>query len=156
MTVIKTPEGLYEVSIGEEKYQFVKWNAEEALDVLLDIVPLVGKPLGAAASAFAGGGDSILDKDVDPNAIGAIIESLTSNFNKSTVKSIIIKLCSDQVMCDGKVVKFKSHYTDRMGLVFKVCQANLEVQYGNFFDAIRDLLPAARMAPAVRNAQAEM
>lgn len=152
MDICKTEEGLYEVEIKGDKYAFEKWNADESLDVLLDIVPLVGKPLGAATAALTGGDVSLLDKEVNPQAIAAIIEGLTSNFNKATVKRLIIKLCSEKAFCNDKKISFKDHYEGKVTLIFIVAKANLEVQYGNFFDAIQDVLPAARMA-GIRNAQ---
>lgn len=133
--VTKNETGLYEVEVDGAKYEFEKWGADEALDVLLQFVPLVGKPLGTAVAAFMGEEKGI-DAEIDPNMIGLIVDALTSNFDKKTIKSLFVKLSSEKVLCDGKKFSFNTHYQDRLDHMFKVVQAALEVQYGNFFAAL--------------------
>lgn len=130
----KNAAGLYEQEVDGSVYEFEKWDADTALDVLLDIVPLVGGPLGAALGSIATGEG--LDTELNPQMIGLIFEALTKNFSKSAVKPLIIKLSSEKVFSDGKKIVFKTYYQDRLMHMFKVVHAALEVQYANFFEEL--------------------
>lgn len=134
--------GLFEVIIDDKKYEFAKWGAEDATDTLLDLAAIVGKPLGLGLAALTGKdeeGKSGLDKKIDPNIIGSVMEALSQNVgsNKATIKALIKKLSSDQVFCDGAKINFNLHYQDKTLHMFKVVRAALEVQYGNFFAALQ-------------------
>lgn len=135
----KNESGLFETDIEGHKYEFEKWGAEDATDVLLDIATLVGKPLGVGIATVVDKlkGDK-LDEKIDPNLVGSIVEAMTekAGTHKAMVKGLIKKLSSEKVLVDGKPIAFNSYYQDRLDLVFKVVSAALEVQYGNFFAAI--------------------
>lgn len=133
----KNDHGLYEVSIDSENYEFEKWGADDSLDVLIDLSQMVGKPLGMALASLLG--KEGLNKEVDPNMIGTIFESLFQNCSKDKTKPLIKRLSSEKVMCTGKKILFDQHYQDRLMHCFKVVKANLEVQYGNFFDELLEL-----------------
>ena len=142
MDITKTESGLFSVEIDGQTYEFQKWGAEESLDVLLDLAKILGKPLGSAMAAFAGGESlPIIDRDFKPEIVALIFEGLTSSLDKVLVKAIVKKVASDKVFCEGKPVKFDAHYQDRLPHLFKVVQAGLEVQYGNFYAAVLDIMP---------------
>jgi hypothetical protein len=154
MDIQKNQMGLYEVTIDSKIYQFEKWGADESLDVLLELVPIIGKPLGAFASAFVDkkpqDGEGLLDKEIKPEMISVIFEALTQSFNKKVVKELIIKLSSQSVLCQGAKINFRTHYQDQLDLMFKVVYAALEVQYGNFFGALLGIVNLSRK-PMVSN-----
>lgn len=138
---IKNEAGLYEIDIDDKKYEFQKWGAEEALDALLEIAAITGKPLGMGAAAMFGkdeNGGAGLDKQIDTNIIGTIMEALSTQIgaNKLIIKALVKKLSSEKVLCDGGPVNFNTHYQDKLAHLFKVVQAGLEVQFGNFFGAL--------------------
>jgi hypothetical protein len=137
--------GLYEAEIDGVKYEFSKWGADDANDVLLDLASILGKPLGMGAAAFFGkdrDGEKKLDKTMDPNVIGAIMEALSGQIgaNKVTVKALIKKLAAEGVFCNGKPITFNTHYADRLGHQFRVVKTALEVQFGNFFGELTGLV----------------
>jgi hypothetical protein len=142
MSISKNEIGLYETEIDGDKYEFEKWGAEDASDVLLDIITIVGQPLGMGAAALFGkdeDGVKGIDRDMDPDIIGKIMESLTGNVgkNKLVVKSLLKKLSTDRVQCNSKpIASFNIHYRDKLFHMTKVVRAGLEVQFGNFFDAV--------------------
>lgn len=163
MAVEKNKEsGLYDVEVDGLTYSFEKWGADASLDVLLELVKIIGRPLGAAVASLAGkqkdlGSEvrSMIDKDFDPDLIGTVFEALTERMDKGIVKSLIKKFSSESVLCDGKKIVFNSHYQDRLPHLFKVVQAALEVQYGNFSDALLAALPVAPKKPAITNHQVQ-
>lgn len=142
MSVRKNDAGLYEVEIDGTKYEFEKWGAEDATDALLDIAGIVGKPLGMGVAALFGrdeDGKAGMDKKLDPDAIGKVMEALSGQVgaNKAIVKGLIKKLASEKVIANGaKITSFNTYYSDRMSHLMKVVRAGLEVQYGNFFGEI--------------------
>jgi hypothetical protein len=141
----KNSAGLNEIEIQGMTFEIEKWNAEDALDTLLDIAKVVGKPLGVAIGSFRSN-DEELEADLNEDgeeikkpkkdSVGMIFEALTDRLDKKLVKSLVIKMSSDKILCDGKPVVYKTFYQDRLDLCFLVVKANLEVQYGNFFDAV--------------------
>lgn len=153
--VRKNDAGLYEVEIDGIKYEFQKWGADDSLDVLLDIAKIIGKPLGAAFSALMGvDGKVSLDSTLSPDILALIFEAITERLDKNTIKPIIKKLTAENVYADKvKVVSFNSHYQDRLDHMFKVVQAALDVQYGNFFGALSGLL-GVRKGPLTNLVQA--
>lgn len=132
----KNEHGLYEAHIDGKNYEFEKWGAEDSLDVLIDLSQMVGKPIGMAFAALMG--KEGLNKEMDANVMGSVFDSLFQNCNKEKAKPIIKKLSTDKVMCGGKAIVFDVHY-DRLMHLFKVVKANLEVQYGSFFDELLEL-----------------
>lgn len=133
----KNEHGLYEAHIDGALYEFEKWGADDSLDVLLDISQLVGKSAGLAIATVLGSGG--LEKQIDPNILGSVFEALFDNCKKESVKPLIRKLSSERVMSKGKKISFDTHYQGRLMHCFKVVKANLEVQYGNFFDDLLEL-----------------
>ena len=131
--------GLYEVSVDGLKYEFSKWGAEEALDVLFDISKITGKPL---ASAVAGmfSKDSEDKSKVSPEIIGEIIGALMDRLDKKTCMALIKKLSSEKAWCEGAKISFDTHYQDKFDHLYRVIRAALEVQYGNFFAAFQGAL----------------
>jgi hypothetical protein len=141
MAAVKNPEtGLYDVEIEGQQYSFQKWGADSATDALLDLSGIVAKPLGAGVGALFGkkkdedDGEAGKPKTSAEN-IGLIMEALLDRVsaNKATCKALLKKFASENVLCDGKKISFDSHYADRMPHMFKVVQAAVEVQFGNFF-----------------------
>jgi hypothetical protein len=144
----KNASGLYEENIDGKTYWFEKWGAEDSLDTLLDIAGIAGKPLGMLlGGALSGEGASLLDRKFDSDVIGKVMESLFNPANKQTAKALIKKLSSgDKVFCEGvNKLNFNSHYEDKLDHLFKVTKAALEVQYGNFFDALLKMVPKDKL-----------
>lgn len=141
----KNETGLYEAEIDGQKYEFEKWGAEEALSNLLKLSKILGKPLGIAFGAVGKPeegmpGQKLLDKELDPNIIAMAIEALTNNLDEASAISLIKKLSSQNVFCNGAKIIFNVHYQDKLDHLFKVVYAALEVQYGNFFSAVLGLV----------------
>lgn len=133
----KTDAGLYAETIDSLEYEFEKWGAEESLDTLLDIAKITGKPLGLAVGAFFKEGVEGEKKEINPDAIGDIMEALVERLDKKTCMYLIKKLAADKVFCAGvKIKSFDLHYKDRLDHMFRVVKTALEVQYGSFFGAL--------------------
>lgn len=142
MSAVKNDEtGLWEVEVDGINYAFTKWGAEESLANLLKLSKLIGKPLGLAMGAFAKEGDkSLFDKEINFDILSLAIDALMSNMDEAMCISLIKKLSSQGVLFgEGAKITFNTHYEDRLDHLFKVVYAGLEVQYGNFFNAMLGL-----------------
>lgn len=130
----KNATGLWETIIDDHTYEFEKWGAEKATDVLLDLTAVLGQPLGAAAQM-------VKDKTTPGLAIenvAQLVGRLTSVVGeKKALCKHLIKTMATDGLCNGKAVVFNSHYADRLEHMFKVVAVAFEVQYGNFFAAAR-------------------
>lgn len=145
MAAVKNPEsGMFEIEIDGAQYAFQKWGADSATDALLDLSGIVAKSLGAGVGALFGKKDAEADgeapKKNNAESIGLIMEALLDrvSVNKALCKSLIKKFSSENVLCDGKKISFDAHYADRLPHLFKVVQAAVEVQFGNFFGEFLD------------------
>jgi hypothetical protein len=134
--------GLIEKEVDGLKYEFEKWGAEESFETLLKLTKLAGKPLGMALASFVG--DKGMDQDVSPDLLAMAFEGLTGNMDEKVCMSLMKKLTSEKVFCNGaKVSNFSVHYQDRLMHLLKVAKAALEVQYGNFFEELLGLKSTA-------------
>lgn len=145
--VERSPEGRYDVTVDDKLYSFEKWGAEESLTNLLKIAKMVGKPLGMAVGGVidkVNPGQKLTDMDLSPDLIGLVFEALTDRMDEGAIVALVKKLSSDRVLCEGAKITFNSHYEDKLGHLFKVVKAALDVQYGNFFDALLGSLGASK------------
>lgn len=138
MKAKKTPEGLWEIQVKDNHYSFEKWDAEQALDVILELSKIVGKPFGQLLGSTISG--EKMDQKIDPDMLGVVFEGLTQNMKGDEVKRIIKMLCSEGVLCNGVKVNFKFHYQDKLMEMFLVVKAGLEVQLGPFFAEFLELV----------------
>lgn len=144
MTVRKLDSGLYEADVqGVDKVHtvtFEKWGAESATDTLLEIVQVGGEAAGSLLSVIMGGG---LDQDATSSPVEALFRQLSMGMtrDKKLTKDLLKKLCSNggKVLVDGVTARWPDFYNDKLPLSFAVAKANLEVQYGNFFDAAKSM-----------------
>lgn len=131
-------------TVDGTEYQFSQFGAKRSLKLLLKLSKIVGKPL-AMAVASADGSGSLLDKQLNPNMLAQAVEALMERIEESEALEIIETLTSgDGCLCKHQKIVFDLHYEGRLPHMFKVLFAALEVQYGNFFDALQDLPVLAR------------
>lgn len=126
-------------TIEGQVYEFSKFGAKQALRMLTRLTKIVGEPLAIAASAAKGDGE-FLDRKVDPQVIGKAVHALVTKLDENEVIDICEELAANGVLCNGKQIIFDKHY-ENLGLLFKVLQAGLEVQYGNFLEEFLGKLP---------------
>lgn len=146
--------GLIQKEIDGKTYEFQKFGAKQSLKVLLRIAKMVGKPAVAAFGSVKKSEGSILDQDIDGGIIAMAVGSLVENMDTNETLDLIEELTGkDKVLCDGKKIHWDSHYADLEHL-FKVLKAALEVQYGNFFNAL-GASPALKPNPVMTSMQAQ-
>lgn len=144
MAVRKLDSGLWEADVqGVDQMHtvtFEKWTAELATDTLLELVEVGGDAAGSLLSVVAGGG---LDLDVSSDPIQFLFRQLAKGMtrDKRLTKELLKKLCSHsgKVLVDGVTARWPDFYNDKLPLAFAVAKANLEVQYGSFFDAAKSM-----------------
>ena len=152
MAAEKNAEGRYETEIDNKTYSFEKWGADDSLTTMLKIAGMIGKPIGLFMASFSNDPDKgLLDKDIKSDMLALAFEALAANLDEHKALSLMKKLAGDRVMCDGVKITFNAHYEDRLDVMFKVAYANLEVQYGSFFGALRTFLPKAEAKKGVVN-----
>jgi len=143
----KNETGLYEAEIDGHLYEFQKWGAEDSLRVLHRIARMCAEPLGMIAGKALSEDKketikSLLDLQFDEDIIARAAKSLMTSFDEDTSISVIKKLSSENVHCDGRKISFDIHFQDQLDVLYEVVKAGLEVQYGNFFAALRVRLAA--------------
>ena len=145
--------GQWVVDVDGHEYEFQKFGATRALDVLSCITGVVGRPLGAVLGRLAQGKG--LSTQITPDLAQEVLGSLTRRLRKHREDVFIVlkALTAEDVLCDGKRIAFDAHYEDRLDHLFRVAYAALEVQYGSFFAAVRDavgLRPDAALADSTQ------
>jgi hypothetical protein len=159
-------------TIDGRLYEFEQFKTSTAVRVLAKLTKVLGEPLAVAMSSFfkASKGSNeaqkldpetgvpissrrMLDQEVDPNALAKAVGLLIERLDEVDVVDLIEQLVAKSVLCDHKPVIFEMHYQGDIGHLFRVIAAALEVQYGNFIDAITGpLLQAKAMAAGIRRA----
>jgi len=131
---------LVEKYIDGRLYEFEQLGATASLQILSKITKLVGEPIAIAMSSIQkkdkDKNTSILDETVNSEMLGKAVRALVDRIDETDVVGLVKKLASDKMLCDHKPVIFDDHYIGDFGHLGKVLMANLEVQYGNFFNAL--------------------
>lgn len=128
------------------EYNFGQFGANKSLKLLVRLSKIAGEPL-ALAFASAEGTGSLLEKKINPAMLGNAVKVLFDKLDETDALELIQGLTSkDSCLCEGKQIDFNLHYEGRLPHMFKVLYAALEVQYGNFFDALTDLSAMSKQA----------
>lgn len=128
-----------ERTVDGEEYTFTQFGATKSMKVLTRLSKIVGEPIGKVAGGIEPG-KSMLDQDLDGQLIGAAIKALTDNLDEDVVVNTVKELCSCVLYKGGTLDKtFDIHFQGRLGHLFKVVGAVLEVQYGDFLGALGDI-----------------
>ena len=140
---------LAEKSVDGIKYEFQQFGAKESLKTLMRLSKILGKPIALALGSL---GEKVDFSNVKGDLLADAAQALTERLDQDEVLNLIQLLTADKVLCEGKKVSFDLHYQGRLDHLFKVLGAALEVQYGNFFGAFKDLIvpgnhPATTQAP---------
>jgi hypothetical protein len=129
---------LIERTIDGEKYEFEQMGTKEALRILTRISKMVGKPLALATGAVKRGDDGKfkLDETVLSNVAGTLFDRI----DEDETIALVEMLCATKALCAGQKINFDRHYEGKLIHLSKVLSAALEVQYGDFFDAVKEFL----------------
>lgn len=140
-------------TIDGKEYEFTQYGAKQGLKLLLRLGKIVGKPvaLGWAAIGDKKEGAGFLERDIKGDILAQAVEALMSNASQDEVLDLCEEFAARGVLCDGMKIDFNLHYQRNYGLMFRVVQAALEVQYGNFFDALSDLPEVSELRSPISN-----
>lgn len=121
--------------IDGELYSFSQFGAKESVRVLLKIGKIVGEPMALFFGSMSGSGN-LLDRKMDGSLLGQAAKALFQKAEEKEVLELLELLTAKSCQCSGKMIDFNLHYEGRLPHMFRVLQAAIEVQYGNFFDAL--------------------
>ncbi len=135
-------------TVDGDVYEFSQFGTKESLRVLSKLSKILGKPIALGFAAL--GTDpkkpepevegeqkkSLFDREINKEILAQAIDAFTERLDENEVIDLIETLAGKNVLCNGKPVIFNSHYEGKIAVLFKVVAAALEVQYGNFFDAL--------------------
>lgn len=130
-----------EKELDSEKYVITMLAPTSALKMLTRLIKLIGEPL----SLLYGDSEQEVAK-VLPKAVSALVSRLDENQVEGLVKDLL--KC---VVYHNQPLNFELHFQGRLGHLFKLLAAVLEVQYGDFLGAMLAVggKPSASMqAPA--------
>ncbi len=130
--------------IDSKTYEFQQFNTTQSLKMLSRLAKICGEPLALAIGAASGDGKqekSMLDRNLDPELLSRAVKALCERLDENVVVDIVKELTATYAMCDGKKILFDNHYEGDLRHLFQVLSAALEVQYGNFFGALLDVVP---------------
>jgi len=128
---------MWEAQIGGRRFEFEKYGALEATQLLFDLGAITGKPLGGMAKKAPGAGQDAAEATA--STFSLVIEKLADALitHRDLAMRLLLKLSSgSRILCEGKPVgDYDKFYEDDLMLAFDVARLNLEVQFGNFFGA---------------------
>lgn len=126
---------LIDKEVDGQKYEFEQLGAKDSLKTLMKLSKIVGRPFIMSIGASQGKGKP-LNTELLAQAAGILFQSL----EETETLNIIESLTAKKALCDGKMINFDSHYSGKIDHLFRVLNAALEVQYGNFFAAVTGFL----------------
>lgn len=134
-------------TIDGHTYEFQTMGAKQSVKMLIRLSKILGEPISIAASFLAGPG-KLSEREISPDAIPSAVKALLARVDQDDALDIIETLTSKNVLCDHKPIVFDKHFEGRLGHLFQVLKAALEVQYGNFIEGILGEVGSLRPATA--------
>lgn len=122
-----------EVTVDSETYKVHLLPPSRAIGLSVRLMKIVGEPL----AAMAGQSDNM------ETALPTAVRALTTRLDESEVLGLIQKLL-ETVTQGNKPVVFETHFQGRLGHMLKLVAKIVEVQFGDFFTGIGDLVKGRR------------
>lgn len=122
---------LVEKYVDDESYQISQFATTESLKVLTRLSKILGPSFSVAMA-----GSKISDPKAQTELFGKAVSELTSRLDEEEVIALIKKLIDCCLRGEGKKINFELDFQGRLGHLFKLLKAVLEVQYGNFFQEL--------------------
>lgn len=124
---------LVKKNVDGSDYEFQIFGAKQSLKLLTRLSRMILEPMGAAAGSLEGEGPMI-ERVFGGKGLAMAAKALSDKLDQDEVLNLVETFCSyPACLCDGKQFDFNTHYEGRLGHLFKVLKAALEVQYGDFF-----------------------
>ena len=142
---------LIEKTIDGKFYEFSQFNTTVALKVMARLTKILGEPLAIALGGATKDGKKALslESDLSAELMGKAVRALIDRLDETEVVSLVKLLASEGVLCDHARIIFDDHFCGDIGHLFRVLVAAIEVQFGNFFAGIKDVISSSRETAAV-------
>jgi len=145
------PAGAKKKVIDGVTYEIMMLAPDQALEIAVKHMKLIGTFIGKAAGAVKPGAFSkTIDEAIDMGAAGMAITALTERLNEQDVKDIVntmLTVVNIQTDNGGFVpVKKDIHFSGKIFHMLKVVGAALEVNFGDFFAGLSGLKTFAQQA----------
>ena len=121
--------------IDGHTYQFEQLGARQSIKVMIRLGKIIGKPFAVSVGAYQG-----KDKPLNTSILSEAAASLCQSMDETETLSLLELLTAEKALCDGKKIDFDTHYEGKIPHLFKVLKIALDVQYGNFPDALSEFL----------------
>lgn len=122
---------LIEKTVDDTTYKIAEFGTTEALKTLTRLSKILGPSFSIAIS-----GAKIKDKSAQSELFGKAILELTQRLDEEEVVGLCKKLTECCLRGEGAKINFEIDFKGKLGHLFKLLKAVLEVQYGNFFQEI--------------------
>lgn len=132
------------------EYQFEQWGSTRSTEIFIELFKKVGPAVATLIGEISKAPTKEEAKKLSTSAIAAAVNALIMNVGDPKETTALIKkfVADDKCLCDGKKIHFDSHYQNRLFHMGQVLMAAVEVQYGNFFVSVAELL-AFSPAPTI-------
>lgn len=117
------------VTIDDQVFNIALLMPSKAFELGAKLLKLVGEPVAALAMSKS-------EADL-LQALPLAVRGLTSNMdNKETLS--LIKILFQTVSLNGKSINFEEYFQGRMGHMFKVLIALINIQFSDFFQGVAE------------------
>jgi hypothetical protein len=122
--------------VGGHEYQVNMWHPDKAIRNLTWLTKMCGEGLLGLLMQTNSVKD-LMDSDVDTQLLYPALKALLSNLNeRNMVEKVNEILDADSMLCDGKPIKYETHFMGRTGHLLAVLAQIIKVQYSDFFDVL--------------------
>ena len=121
-----------EVVVDGETYEIHVLPPTRSLKLLTKLAKIAGEPFAQMAGAGK-------NEDKMAELLPMVFGALAKRLDDDVVISIIHQLVAT-AQFDGKPIQFERHFQAKLGTLFVLLKAILEVQYSDFFQSLTDLM----------------
>ncbi len=118
--------------IDDIEYEYNQYNARKSMKVMVRLTKMFVEP-GAHFMGILGKGNSLLETDVDTDALAKAAKTLMERMDEDRVIDMIQDLVKQMRYDSGKPIVFDSHFRGKLDHLFRVVYFALESEYGYFF-----------------------
>jgi hypothetical protein len=145
-------------TVGNETYTVQHFYTTAGLNLLTEIVGLLGEPMASLIGKLKGmskGAAKFSDLDISDDDAANAISRFVANLKPETVENLFKRILSHTIInAQGSTScaeAFDTHFQGRYMHLFKVVWKSLGVQYGDFSSALAGIAKKAeQLRPAVK------
>lgn len=133
---------LVEKYVDGTEYKIEQFPATKSLRILTTLTKILGEPL---SMAFALAKNEGMNDEKEAEILGKAVGTLCAKLDEDQVIHLVKELVASCLKGEGAKIQFETEFQGKIGHLFKLLKAILEVQYGDFLGELSSLTGGSEM-----------